>query len=107
MSALVKCATDDSSVRETVAAIPLFVILVIPFCVIPTHGMWTLAALAHRASDIHGVLNALLPGLDRELHFPARLAVDFGAPEGVVQNPREIIMAREAHVGVLAMEVTR
>ena len=104
---LVKVATHDSSVRETVAAIPLFVILVIPFCVVPTHGMRTLAALAHRASDIHGALNALLSRLDRELHFPARLAVDFGAPERVVQNPREILVARDAHVGFFAVEVAR
>jgi hypothetical protein len=53
------------------------------------------------------MLNSLLSRLNDELHFPARLAVDLGAPERVIQNPREIIVARDAHIGVFAVEVAR
>jgi hypothetical protein len=107
MPTLVERATDESRVPEAIAPIPLFVIPVVPLSVVPAHGMRPFAALAHRASDIHGVLDSLFPGLDDELHFPARLAVDFRAPERVVQNPREKIVARDAHVGVFAVEVAR
>jgi hypothetical protein len=102
-----KRATHESRVPEAIAPVPLFVIPVVPLSVIPAHGMRALAALAHRASDIHGVLDSLLPGLDDELHFPARLAINLGAAERVIQNACEIIVARDAHVGVFTVEVAR
>jgi hypothetical protein len=103
----VEVAAYESRVTETIASIPLFVIPVVPLSVVPTHGMRPLAALAPRASDIDGLLDSLLPGLNDELHFPARLAIYFGAPERVVENPCEILVAGETDIGVFAVEVTR